>query len=168
MKSAWFTVSIASIGMLGVAAPQAQAEQCTLAALKWLAGTWHNSENPTGAQERWAIAPGGVLMGSAWEFPPGKTGYAEILTISSEQGSVSMFLRHFDAGLAHAWEERGDPMVFAATDCEDQKAIFSGQAAHAGERLTYVRSGERLEILADFLHQGKAVHVEFHMIRAGE
>jgi|HubBroStandDraft_3_1064219.scaffolds.fasta_scaffold45281_3 hypothetical protein len=143
--------------------PAALAQPCTLAGLHWMAGTWLNSQDTSGAQERWVVAPGEVLMGSAWEFPKGHAGYAEVMAIRQDGDGISMFLRHFDAGLARAWEEPTAPMVFAASDCGASTATFSGQGAHAGERMTYTRSSDALLIVADFLHQGKPHHEEWHM-----
>jgi hypothetical protein len=150
------------------ASPASHAGTCSLRTLTWLAGTWRNSENPDGAQERWVIAPGQVLMGSSWEFPPGKSGYAEIMTIRPEGAEPAMILRHFDGGLAHAWEEREAPMVFTATDCTGQSVLFSGQGAQAGEQMKYTRGGDSLLIAADFLHHGTPQHIEWHMQRSGE
>jgi hypothetical protein len=146
--------------------PATAGQACSLAALRWMAGTWLNASDPTGAQERWAVAPGDVLMGSAWEFPKGKGGYAEIMTIRSDGDTVAMLLRHFDGGLSHAWEERTVPMVFAASGCGINTVVFSGQGEHAGERMTYTRSVDALLIVADFLHHGVPDHEEWHMNRA--
>ena len=156
--------------LAGVLARQqtALALPCTLAGLHWMAGTWLNSQDASGAQERWAVAPGDVLMGNAWEFPKGHAGYAEVMAIRPDGDGISMFLRHFDGGLARAWEEPTAPMVFAASDCGAHTATFSGQGAHAGERMTYTRSSDELLIVADFLHQGKPHHEEWHMRLAKE
>jgi hypothetical protein len=156
------------LGMLSVfAAPAAaHAASCTLAGLHWMAGDWRNAANPTGAQERWLVAPGGVLMGSAWEASRDGKGYAEIMTVREEMGSIHMVLRHFDLALSKAWEERTAPMIFTASNCRGTSAVFDGQEDHTGEHLTYKRSGETLLILGDFLHHGKRDHEEWHMVSA--
>jgi hypothetical protein len=148
--------------------PALSAEPCSLAALHFMAGTWVNTDNPSGAQERWVLAPGDVLMGSAWEFPPGKAGYAEVMTIRTDGAAPVMRLRHFDGGLARAWEERETPMEFGATECSTDNALFSGLGSHVGERMRYTRSGDNLLISADFIHHGTTQHVDWHMKRAGE
>jgi hypothetical protein len=96
----------------------ARAVPCSLASLSWMAGSWHNSNDPTRAQERWVLAPDGVLMGSAWEFPKGHSGYAEVMTVRQDSSAIAMVLRHFDGRLSKAWEERDAPMVFTASRCE--------------------------------------------------
>ena len=78
-----------------------------------------------------------------------------------------MILRHFDGGLRGAWEERGAPMVFQLSSCDRDTANFEGQGDHAGERMSYRRSGKKLLIVADFLHHGTPDHEEWQMIRAG-
>jgi hypothetical protein len=146
--------------------PYANASPCMLAGLNWMSGDWRNAENPTGAQERWVVAPSGVLMGSSWEANQEGKGYAEIMTIRNDSGSIRMILRHFDLALSKAWEERTAPMVFTGSNCTDTTAVFDGQDDHTGEHLTYKRSGESMLIVGDFLHHGKPDHEEWHMIAA--
>jgi len=154
-------------GLSVLAAPlAAQASPCTLAGLQWMAGDWRNTANPAGSQERWIVAPGGVLMGSAWEASQDGKGYAEIMTVREEAGSVHMVLRHFDLALSKAWEERTVPMIFTASSCYGTSAVFDGQDGHTGEHLTYKRSGATLLIVGDFLHHGKPVREQWHMLAA--
>src|SRR5580658_3109057 len=141
-----------------------QSHPCALSDMGWMAGSWHNATDPDRAQERWSMAPNGILMGSAWEFPPAKSGYAEVMTVRPDGDSISMFLRHFDGGLTNAWEERGAPMVFTASSCERDSVVFDGRGDHAGEHMSYRRSGNKLTIVADFLHHGTPDHEEWHMV----
>ena len=135
----------------------AQAAECSLESIRWMAGSWHNGVDPEGAQERWVVAPGGVLMGSAWEFPTGKIGFAEMMTVRKDGDAVAMFLRHFDGGLSKAWEKQDAPMVFTAAHCDPDTVVFDGRADHAGEKMTYKRSGDGLLITGDFLHNGTPI-----------
>jgi len=145
----------------------ARADSCTLAKLAWFAGSWRDTANPQGSEERWVVAPGGVLMGSSWVFPAGgKAGFAEIMTVRTEGDAINMVLRHFDNALRGAWEERDAPMVFLATDCEAGRAVFDGIGARTGERLTYERNPQGLKITGDFVHDGKPGHVQWQMARA--
>jgi len=146
----------------------ARAGTCTLAGLGWMAANWSNSAEPDRAQERWAAAPDHVLMGSSFEFPAGKGGYAEAMTIRTEGDDIIMVLRHFDGGLKRAWEERDAPMVFKAATCGASSAMFDGQGDHAGEHLTYERSGRNLHIIGDFIHHGTPQRVEWRMVKTGD
>jgi len=114
------------------------------------------------------VAPEGVLMGSAWEFPEGKAGYAEIMTVRPDGAALVMILRHFDGGLKRAWEDRDAPMVFEASACDRNSVVFDGQGNHVGEHLTYRRSANDLLIIGDFLHNGTPHREEWHMIRSGD
>jgi hypothetical protein len=165
----WLWLRMATM-LVVAAAPVAvsQAASCSLATIKWIAGSWQNITDAERAQERWVLAPEGVLMGSAWEFPTGKAGFAEIMTIRQDDGAMSMILRHFDGGLARAWEERDAPMVFKASRCDSNTAVFDGAGTHVGEHLTYKRAGNTLTIIGDFLHHGVASRVDWQMVRVGD
>jgi hypothetical protein len=160
-----FRLEFGAIAALLVAgAAQAPAAPCTLAGLSWMAGDWHNSADPNASEEHWTVAPGGVLMGSAFEFGKDGKGYAEASTVRQDGAAINMVLRHFDIDLGRAWEERTAPMIFAAASCDGKSAVFDGQGEHAGEHLTYKRTANGLTIIGDFLHHGKPAHVEWMMI----
>jgi hypothetical protein len=160
---------IAMAGFACVAGSSAPAaESCSLTALGWMAGSWYNTSDPARSQERWVLAPDMVLMGSSWEFPEGKAGFAEVMTIRTDGAAVSMFLRHFSGDLGRAWEEQNSPMVFTLSKCSAASATFDGQGKNVGEHMTYTRTGDALLISADFLHKGVPSHVEWHMVRKGD
>jgi Domain of unknown function (DUF6265) len=165
MRTYSVRLAVALTLVLGSTQPVPAAE-CSLATLNWMAGNWHNASDPRRAQERWVVAPGGVLMGSSWEFPEGKAGYAEVMTVRPDGDATVMVLRHFDGGLKRAWEERDGPMVFRAALCDRNSAVFDGQGDHVGEHLTYKRTADQLLIVGDFLHHGTPDHEEWHMIRS--
>lgn len=159
------TILSAFVATLLLARP-AVSGPCALPDLAWMAGAWVNATDPKAAQERWVVAPGDRLMGSAFEFTKSGTGYAEMMSVRPGGDGVVMVLRHFDAGLDHAWEDRAAPMVFKAANCEAGLAVFDGQGDHVGEHLTYRRTGSNLLITGDFLHHGTPDHEEWRMIRA--
>jgi len=72
-----------ALSLIVVGVSVSHAEPCSLSSLSWMAGTWRSTTDPQGAQERWAVAPQSVLMGSAWEFPKGSPGYAEFMTVKA-------------------------------------------------------------------------------------
>lgn len=143
-----------------VLAPAAKAAPCSLADLGWMAGVWRHDTADTESEERWVVAPGGRLMGSAWELHPDRPGgVVESETIQAVDGVVALRLRHTTADLGSAWEEKDAPMTFALASCGTAKAVFDGQADHAGEHITYQRTGDALTFTGDFLHARKPVQV---------
>jgi hypothetical protein len=162
-----FTFVVTAL-LLAASVFNSHAAECSLTGLTWMAGNWHNASDPQRAQERWVVAPDNVLMGSSWEIPNGKAGFAEIMTVRANGNAISMYLRHFDGALSGAWEERNAPMVFTAVNCDASSAVFDGQGDHAGEHLTYKRSSDSLLIIGDFLHHGTPSRMEWRMIRAGD
>ncbi|MGO9935627.1 MAG: DUF6265 family protein [Steroidobacteraceae bacterium] len=160
---------VAGLACFSVAPAHAQtpALSCSLADLRWLAGTWRNAPPADSGEERWVLVPDGSLMGSSWTYPAKGAGFAEAMAIVADGGQVVMRLRHFDRGLKGAWEEKSAPMIFALSKCDENTAVFSADESHAGERLTYSRSGAELTIVGDFIHQGKPLRVEFHLIKNG-
>jgi len=163
----WFQRAAALALMVAPACGSAAAP-CALASLSWLAGSWRSADDPQGAQERWAVAPHDVLMGTAWEFADGKPGYAEIMTVRQDGDAIALVLRHFDAGLGRAWEERDAPMVFIASSCARGAVVFDGRGDRAGEHLTYRRDGASLSIVGEFLRHGAAHREQWHMILSGD
>jgi Domain of unknown function (DUF6265) len=159
---------VATALLLAAPAAFSHAGACALTGLAWIAGNWHDASDPQRAQERWVVAPDNILMGSSWEIPKGKVGFAEVMTFRPNGNAISMYLRHFDGALSGAWEERNAPMIFTAANCDASSAIFDGQGDHAGEHLTYKRAGDRLLIIGDFLHHGTPNQMQWHMTRAGD
>ena len=50
---------------------------------------------------------------------------------------------------------------FTAVNCDASSAVFDGRGDHAGEHLTYKRSGDSLLIIGDFLHHGTPSRMEW-------
>ena len=103
---------IAVLFALTVAGAGSNSASCTLLGLRWMAGNWHNTTNPAGAQEQWNVASGGVLMGTAFESSSDGKGCAEIMPVRENSGSIRIILRHFDLALSRAWGERTAPDGF--------------------------------------------------------
>ena len=141
---------------------------CSLSDLRWMARIWRNVPPAEPGEERWVAEPDGTFMGSSWTFPAKGSGFAEAMAIVSDGDQVLMRLRHFDRGLKSAWEEKSAPMIFALSKCGDNSAVFSGAETHAGESLSYTRSGTKLTIVGDFIHQGKPLRVEILLQRTAD
>jgi len=163
----WRSAILATI--LVAAGASTNAAPCTLAALHWMKGVWRNGDGQTRSEERWTIGPGDRLMGSSWLLHPDRAGgVIEASTIQDEGTGVAMKLRHFSATLGQAREEKNAPMVFAAARCDANAVVFDGQGPQAGEHMTYRRSGDTLDFVGDFLHQGTPIKVEVRFQRADD
>jgi len=154
--------------MLALAAlPAAAAGACTIADLAFLLGDWRSDDGATTGEEHWVLTAANTLAGSSWEARGNSLSFMETLSVLPQNERIELHLRHFDGALNHAWEERDAPMVFALAQCDGQGAVFDGTGARAGERIAYRRSAQGLTFIGDFLHQGKPVHVEVNMRKAG-
>jgi len=139
----------------------AAASPCSLSALHWMKGAWHDRSATMQVEERWAIGPDDRLLGSSWLLHPGRAGgVLEAETIMSDAGTITLRIRHFDDTLAQAREDKDAPMVFLASSCAENEVVFDGQGDRAGEHITYRREGDRMRFIGDFIHQGKPIHVE--------
>ncbi|MBB6252578.1 DUF6265 family protein [Nitrospirillum iridis] len=166
MKRRWFRAVL--LLPLMASAP-ARAADCTLDALHWLQGAWRNTAIDSPGEERWVLLPGGALAGSAWETSKdGAPRFIEALSLSLANGRVTLRMRHFDGTLARAWEDKSAPVTFVATRCGPGDVAFEGQGAHAGERITYARTKDRLSFVGEFLHKGKPHRVDLEMSRTGD
>ena len=144
----------------------AAAQPCTLDSLKWLKGAWTEKSDETQGEERWTIAPSGQMVGASWFLHAGRDGgLIESMTILPDKDlsgndRIILRIRHFNATLTQAEEEKDAPMLFVAQSCERNMVVFDGQGEHAGEHMTYRRSGSRLNFTGEFLHAGKPVKDE--------
>jgi len=138
------------------------AAPCTLGDLHWMAGTWRDTSEPNvSVEERWVEAPNGRLAGSSWRLHSDTpNGVIESLLIEIQNGVPTMMLRHFDATLAHAREDKDSPMVFVSSQCSANLAVFDGTGSQAGEHITYSRVGDKLTFIGDFIHDGKPFRAE--------
>jgi len=157
MKNGLWLLALSGI----VVAANAAASPCSLSALHWMKGAWHDRSATMQVEERWAIGPDDRLLGSSWLLHPGRAGgVLEAETIMSDAGTITLRIRHFDDTLAQAREDKDAPMVFLASSCAENEVVFDGQGDRAGEHITYRREGDRMRFIGDFIHQGKPIHVE--------
>jgi hypothetical protein len=142
------------------------AAPCTLAGLHWMTGTWRDEQATVVTEERWTTGPGGRLVGSSWTLHTNTTGgVIESMTIAQDSGGLAMRLRHFDATLAHAREDKDTPMLFVAVSCRDDFIRLDGTGAQSGEHFTYSRAGDHLKFLGEFIHSGQPVRAEVTFTR---
>jgi Domain of unknown function (DUF6265) len=154
---------------LGMLAVPAWAAPCTIAELEWLKGIWREQGKDEQTEERWTDASGALLLGSAWTVAKGKPVFGEIMTIEPDGAGLVMRLRHFSDSLSHAWEGKDPPILFRFSACQNRSAVLDGQGRSAREHLTYRRLDDhRLQILGDFIHNGKPDHHELTLLKVTE
>jgi hypothetical protein len=123
----------------------------------------------TVVEERWTVGPDNRLSGSSWALHPGAPGgVIEALVIVDTPDGPTMRIRHFDATLEHAREEKDQPMAFVADRCDPNSMSLAGQGSRTGERLTYTRDGDSLKFVGDFIHEGKPIRAEETFERMGD
>ena len=144
----------------------ADAAPCKAADLSWMQATWSNADGDERTEERWSLESG-VLMGSSWFSRADKVRVVEIMTIADADSGTELRMRHFSGDLGHAREEQDAPMIFALASCEANAAVFEGRGTQAGERITYRRSGDALNFLGEFIHQGKPGRAEVKFSKGG-
>lgn len=103
------------------APPVAAALQATIADAAFIAGNWSASKpSPRGGteltQEVWSAPAGNNMMGMfRWVNPAGKAIVFEMLTITEENGTLVLRLRHQSAA-GVAWEEKDKPATFTLAE----------------------------------------------------
>ena len=161
------------IALSGLCGP-ASADPCTLDSLKWLKGVWSEKSAETQGEERWTIAPSGQMVGASWFLHAGRDGgLIESMTILPDKDlsgndRIVLRIRHFNATLTQAEEEKDAPMQFVAASCGRNMVVFDGQGSEEGEHMTYRRSFSHLSFTGEFLHDGKPVKDEETFTRAGD
>jgi hypothetical protein len=120
-----------------------------LAGLTWLAGTWAGSLGEGAYSEETWSTPAGACMVGMWRLvKDGKPRVLELLTLTVEDGAVVMRLRHHDGSLV-AWEEKDAPLALELVKKGDREAVFEGKEDGKPLRLTYRRTGDRLDVVLE-------------------
>lgn len=151
---------------LSVTAPAGEPPDTNIIQLHWLAGHWVDSSEGNLSEETW-VAPSGDCMVGMWRLVVnGKARVYELLTITQEEDSVVMRLRHFDrAGVG--WEDKEHPLLLRLTEMGTNMALFQGPGTEGFLRLTYRASDS--ETLTVILEKGpsekEAKREEFRFVR---
>ena len=100
--------------------PKAQIED-----VAWIAGHWKGTAFGGVAEEIWSPPLGNSMMAVFRLVKENKTEFYEIETISEENGSLILRLKHFAADLK-GWEEKEETEDFPLVNIEPNKAYFDG------------------------------------------
>lgn len=104
----------------GIASPQASIED-----VAWISGHWQGEAFGGITEEIWSPPMGNSMMCVFSLINDGKVDFYEIETITEEQGSLILRLKHFHGNLK-GWEEKDETVDFPLVKIEGKKAYFEG------------------------------------------
>jgi len=120
-----------------------------LASLAWMSGTWTGSIGEGAySEETWSVPAGSCMLGMWRLVKDGKPRVLELLTLTIEDTSVVMRLRHHD-GKLNAWEAKDAPLLLTLVRRGDREAAFEGTEGGKPFRLTYRRTGDSLWVVLE-------------------
>jgi hypothetical protein len=93
--------------------------------VSWLEGNWKSGGKTLNIQESWVRSGNNSMMAVANVYERAKIIFFEICTITEEEGSLVLRIRHFDAQLK-AWEEKEKPREFRLVAMEKNFIYFDG------------------------------------------
>jgi len=123
----------------------------TISAAAFLAGDWTGSMSNSLVQECWTSPSGTNIIGMfRWMKPDGTPSMIELLSISEEEGTLRLRMRHHNAALV-GWEEKDKPVVMNLASSSTNKLTFAA-ANPAGDlaSVTYTREADKLAIDVEF------------------
>ncbi|MBN2431010.1 MAG: hypothetical protein JXQ27_06015 [Acidobacteria bacterium] len=159
--SAWSVAADPATENILTLAPGESSPPASIEAVAWLAGAWQGAALGGRCDEVWSPPAGGAMMGMFRLVKDGRPVFYELLTISPEQGSLILRLKHFDAGLK-GWEKQAETVDFPLVKLTATAAYFS--------RLTFRRDGaDRLHVFVSSTRKdGSAQELRFDYIRVTE
>lgn len=104
----------------GQASPAATIEDVT-----WIAGHWRGEAMGGLTEEIWSPPLGKAMMGSFKLVIEDQVNFYELMTITEENGSLILKIKHFDAALT-GWEEKDETVDFPLVKLTERAAYFDG------------------------------------------
>jgi hypothetical protein len=104
----------------GQRSPEARIEE-----VEWIAGHWTGSAFGGVGEEVWSHARGRTMMGMYRLIKDEHLAFYELLTITEEDGTLVLRLKHFNADLT-GWEEREEVVTFPLVKLEPDAVHFDG------------------------------------------
>ncbi|MFY0627728.1 MAG: hypothetical protein JXR07_15630 [Reichenbachiella sp.] len=123
----------------------------TLADVSWIEGHWRGPSFGGISEEIWSPPLGGSMMCAYRLVKDEKVGFYEIETITEENGSLILRLKHFYSDLK-GWEEKNETVDFKLVKVTGNKVFFDGytyEKISDDEINAYVvidQGGEKLEV----------------------
>ena len=98
----------------------------------WLEGHWQAEALGGSANEIWSAPASGTMVGMFRLVKDGEAAFYEIFTLTEEDETVLLRLKHFNSDLT-GWEEKDETVDFPLVALDEDQAWFDG--------LTYQRRG---------------------------
>lgn len=120
----------------GESSPKAAIED-----VAWIAGHWRGEAMGGYTEEIWSPPLGGGMMGSFKLVVNDVVNFYELETITEENGSLILKIKHFDAALT-GWEDKDETIDFPLVKLTDNVAYFDGltfELVNKDELNIYVR-----------------------------
>ena len=96
-----------------------------LSDLKWIEGLWEGEAFGGKTQEFWSPPTGGSMMCAFKLVLKGDVKFYEFVTITEEEGTLIMRLKHFHSDLK-GWEEKDKSVDFKLVKLTKNKVYFDG------------------------------------------
>lgn len=100
----------------------------------FMAGCWAFTQGERRVEEQWMAPSGGVMLGMSRSVRPNRPASFEFTVLHVVEGRL----------VYEARPEGQAPTRFALTASGDQRAVFENPAHDFPQRITYQRSGDRL------------------------
>jgi len=115
--------------------------------VNWITGHYQGEAFGGFIEEKWTDARAGAMMGSFRMLKEDQVKFYELMTISEEDESLVLRIKHFDKDLK-GWEEKEESMETKLVEIKHQKAFFEG--------ITFERTpNDQLYIYVIMDHEGK-------------
>ena len=96
-----------------------------LTAISWLAGHWRGEAFGGITEETWTPPLGGSMMCAFKVVTNNKVSFYELETITEENNTLILKLKHFHANLK-GWEEKDETVDFRLVKVTENKVYFDG------------------------------------------
>lgn len=116
----WAQTENCKILKQGQSSPEAKIDQ-----LSWLVGHWKGEALGGVTEEIWSPAMEGAMMGSFRLVSKGVIKFYELMTITEEDNSLILRIKHFDSQLK-GWEEKDESEEFKLVEAQANKLYFNG------------------------------------------
>ncbi|MBX2829397.1 MAG: hypothetical protein KTR22_14615 [Flavobacteriaceae bacterium] len=135
--------------------PEKGSPKADLEAIAWMAGSWKGEAFGGIVEEVWTPPLGGSMMCVFKLVVNNEIGFYEIVTITEEEGTLMLRLKHFHANLK-GWEEKDETVDFRLVKVDGDRVYFDG--------FTFERISDNEVNLYVMINEGegKAEEVQFH------